>query len=95
MSDCIEDAVATGAKVGGIMAVSAGVLGIIGGVIGAPVTGGGSLTLAAAGVGAVSGAGAAGVRSAMGKPCRSPALEGIDKATGYIKSAGEEIVKLA
>lgn len=80
------------------MGATAAALGFIGSIIAVPVTGGASVATAAASasafsvslgtaataVGFAAGAGATGVRSAVGKPCLSPAVPAIQKATGVI-----------
>lgn len=88
---CVDDALKTGTAVGTFMFTLAGALATIGGIIGAPVTGGASLAAGAAAVGAISGAAATGVRAAVGKPCLSPAVKGVDAATTVIKSLKEPL----
>ena len=70
-ADCAYAAVKTGSTVASIMSgVAAGLIGI-GSVIGAPITGGGSLVVgSAAAAGLVGGGAAVGVRAAMGKECQ-------------------------
>ena len=84
--DCVKDGsfVESATTVGGIMGAVAGGLVFIGGVIGAPVTGGTSLVAGATAAGALSGVAAAGIRGTVGKPCRSPALPAIQKVTEKI-----------
>ena len=76
---CRDSAIETGMTVGGVMGTTAGLMALVGGVIGAPLTGGATLALAATAVGGLSGIAAAGTRQAFGKECRSPALDDIQK----------------
>lgn len=72
---CLNGALENGAVIGATMGTSAAVLALIGGGIGAPVTGGASLVAAATAAGGIAGAGGGAVRYAIGKPCKSSKLE--------------------
>ena len=85
--ECYYEAAKTGYTIMKSMTLAATALVSVAGLVGAPITGGTSLVAASAAAGAIGGAGATGLRYAVGKECKSPGVKRIGQVNAVAKLA--------